>query len=127
MPQRNNFHMLCKTQSNTVAWSFCLQIAMRWWFWVFCFFGFFFFDLFTAFGLLQDKMTLIIFLFGLNLKLEKFHFSLHFILFPVSSPSFPLGSDLVHLHTELLMETIVTQKKQKQKQNKTKTEKRQLE
>lgn len=56
-------------------------------------------------------MTLIIFLFGLKLKLEKFHLFLPFTLLPASSPLFlpvSLGSDLLHI--ELFVETTSTQK-----------------
>lgn len=57
-------------------------------------------------------MALIIFLFGLKLKLEKRHLYLPFILLPASSPLLlllpvVLGSDPILL----LMETTSTQKK----------------
>lgn len=71
---------------------------------------------FGFFYLLKDKVTVIFFLFELNLKLEKFHLSLSFILLPASYLSLlpiSLGSDHVHLYIELLMETTSTQKKKK--------------
>lgn len=80
--------------------------------------------LFFFFDLLQDKMILIVFLSGLNLKLEKFHclspssFSPHPLLPPSSSP-LSLESDLVLLYTELLYGSYLnsTQKKKKIEEN----------
>lgn len=69
MPQRNNFHMFCKAQSNAVKRIICLRIFMSFFF---C--------------LLQDKMTLIIFPFGFDLKLEKYHLSPSVLSLPPSSP-----------------------------------------
>lgn len=118
MPQWNNFPVLCKAKRSTTEWMVCLQISVRW------YFGFWFclFCLFSV--LLQDKMTLIIFLFGLNLKLENFYLSLPFILLPVSSCATHPSFSRSHLERtwyfstqSYLTKTISTQKTKNKKTN----------
>lgn len=99
MPPWNNFHMLCKAQSSIIEWIVCLGIFMS----------------LVLLSLVRQN-DINYFSFWPKAKIGKISpFSpLHpspsilalLLLLPVS-----LGSDLVLLHTDLLIETTSTQKK----------------